>query len=176
MIGGKKQEAPKTHLVLVCPGCGKTAHETRRRCSCGGDLVHAAGAYSSVRPPDCGPCNFETEGLSCDDCPETCAPCSGYGLPKPGRSGRGGKECRRRTASARCYCCRSQAEIAENLGKENIAAVIGGVLARRRGGGAPLEERNVFFEAADIIRGIIEKPVLARIRRYEEARRGVKTS
>jgi hypothetical protein len=175
MIGGKKQEAPKTYFVSVCNSCGKTAHISRRFCSCGAELGNAK-SFNSSRPPDNGPCNFETRGLSCNDCPEDCLPCAGHGIPQTDFSGFGGKGCRYRVGSARCYCCQQQVEIAIKLGTVEFSEIISEVMAKRRADGGTSGKKNIFLEAADVIREEMTKPVLARIQRYEEASLGVPIS
>jgi hypothetical protein len=169
---GAPRAAPKTQPAWLCPACGKTAHVSRRFCRCGEALNHAAAAHIAG-PPDIGPCNFEIPGLSCDDCPEDCLPCAGYGIPEAAFSGFGGKNCRSHAGTPRCYCCQAQIKIAINLRKQNISEIIGGVLAKRKSGKETGEGKNVFLVAAEIILEETAKPVRARIERYEAASLGV---
>ncbi|MDR3173382.1 MAG: hypothetical protein LBU19_03950 [Treponema sp.] len=156
-------EAKKAHAVLVCPSCGKTAHISRKYCGCHADLSRAKAAMSE-EPPEAGPCNFETEGLHCGDCPEGCRRCASFGHPQTNGAGFGGEDCRHNAGTARCGCCQAQVKIAIKLGKTDFTELIKGLLEKR----APGSPENIYGEIAGFIRSGMVKPVLARINRERE--------
>jgi hypothetical protein len=159
--GKKRDEGKKTHLTLVCPSCGKTAHIDRKYCDCHADLRHAA-VTTSLDPPDVGPCNFEAPGLHCGDCPEACMYCASFGLPQTNGSGYGGKDCRHNLGIAKCHCCQSQITIAINLRSVSLSKIISEV--RKEKEVAEKEEaENLFARAASVIYDEITKPILFRI-------------
>lgn len=155
-VGKTERAAAETRPLRVCPSCGKTAHIGRKYCDCHADL-RRAGVIQSAALPEVGPCNFEAPGLHCGDCPENCMYCASFGQPKTNNAGFGGKACRHRAGTARCYCCRSQTDLAEKLGGVYFSAIIGEIRARNEG------SENLFAKAASIMREEIAKPILARI-------------
>jgi hypothetical protein len=168
MVGEKKEKAPEQQfrLMHICPACGKTVDMSRSYCDCHASLREAS-VTASANSPEVKPCNFESPGLNCSDCPETCMPCASYGLPEANRAGFGGKNCwHKKTGTALCYCCEAQTKLAIDL-RDNVSfsQLAREVLERRRAEGKPenLAGKNVFLEAADINRELMEQPVLDRI-------------
>jgi hypothetical protein len=165
---GKKTPAKQAILMNICPSCGKTVDLSRRYCNCHADIRQAATTASYNRP-DIGPCNFESPGLTCNDCPEDCMYCSSFGEPKINSAGYGGKDCRHKiTGTAKCYCCQAQVGVAIKLDPVNFLKLAREVLQKRREEGKAEEGKNVFLQAADVIREEMEKPILARINQYRE--------
>ncbi|MDR1315371.1 MAG: hypothetical protein LBK13_00745 [Spirochaetales bacterium] len=164
----KKEAAKQTRFMLVCPSCGKTVDMKRRYCDCHADLCNA-NATASANPPEVGRCNFESPNLTCNDCPEDCMYCASFGEPETNRAGFGGQDCRhKKTGTARCNCCQFQVKIGIKLGSVNFLEFVSGVLEKRRAAGKAEEGKNPWLEAADIIRGYMENPILNRISRERE--------
>jgi hypothetical protein len=157
-------------LMWICPSCGKTVDMSRRYCNCHADVRHAK-ITASANLPEIGPCNFETERLNCNDCPEDCMYCASFGEPETNSDGYGGKDCRHRFGSAKCYCCQAQIDLALALRDEmNVSQLVQDVLERRKAAGKPEDAggKNIWLEAADVIRDQMEEPVLNRINQYRE--------
>jgi hypothetical protein len=150
-----KQEPEKQYTVLVCPNCGKTVHVRRKYCACH-TLLTSAPVKMSEDPPEVKACNFETRSLTCDDCPEFCKWCAGFGALKPNRQGFGGYECLHKEEWARCYCCQAQVKIVLKIVDTDFSGFI------------IKTESNVFYELADFVSSRIEKPVSARINRERD--------
>jgi hypothetical protein len=170
----------KTYLMHICPACGKTVDMSRRYCNCHASLIRATTTVS-VNSPEVKPCNFESPGLNCSDCPEDCMYCASFGEPATNSAGYGGKDCRHKTTGkSKCYCCQSQVDLALGFGGVNFTTLFSEILAERRSkrnSGVDLdvakeeaEEKNIYLEAADVMRHEMEKPVLNRInRKWERA-------
>jgi hypothetical protein len=166
----KQAAAQPVRTMWICPQCGKTVDMSRRYCNCHTDVRQATTTNSANRP-EVGPCNFETKGLNCSDCPEDCLYCASFGEPAINSDGYGGKECRHRFGSAKCNCCQAQIDLAINLRDNvNVSQLTMEILARRRAAGKPEDAggKNIWLEAADVIRAQMEEPVLKRINQYRE--------
>jgi hypothetical protein len=153
---GNKSTAKQLYTVSVCPNCGKTVHKSRMYCDCHANL-NQAKVRITEEPPEIDRCNFETAGLTCADCPETCDWCASYGVDHANSEGFGGIGCRHRKNDARCHCCQAQAEISTKLGQFNL-----GELLRKA--------TNVkhFYEVGDVIAAEMKAPILARINQAVE--------
>jgi hypothetical protein len=151
-----EKKAVTLHTVWVCPGCGKTVHAGRRYCDCHADLA-SARARLTEKPPESGPLNFETSRISCDDCPENCAWCAGFGDLVTNKRGFGGKDCRHNNGAARCYCCQAQVKIGLIINEKSIFEIMGTITT------------ETLKTMADVIQDEMEKPVLARIRHRRES-------
>jgi hypothetical protein len=154
-----KKAVKQRYFVQVCPNCGKTVHEKRRFCDCHMSL-NRAKVRISEEPPEIGDCNFECEGLTCNDCPETCKVCAGFGFAISNIAGFGGKDCLYKSKMARCSCCQEQIEIVLDIEKEKFSD-----LSRSA---AIKAGENVYFKMAELIRREMSKPVLDRINRQLE--------
>jgi hypothetical protein len=153
MIGkDDEKKTVKKHSVWVCPNCGKTVHYSRLYCVCRCNLSRAASMMAE-EPPEIGRCNLETSGLSCDDCPENCAWCAGFGESSTNKQGFGGQDCRHHGETSKCYCCQAQVKIGLEIGGNSISGIIGNATSER------------LRTMADVIREKTEKLVLARIHR-----------
>jgi hypothetical protein len=163
------------NLLKLCPACGKTVHATRRYCDCRADLRQATFT-ESANPPQVEKINFESPGLTCNDCPEDCKYCFSFAEPETNRNGFGGKDCRHQiTGTARCYCCQVQVKIATEIGRTNFTELIREIAAERRVKTdsalasdldvkvAEEEQKNLFQEAADIILRGVTQPIRKRI-------------
>jgi hypothetical protein len=169
MVGEKKDKAPaqQARLMYICPQCGKTVDMSRRYCDCHAD-VRQASVTASTNLPEVKPCNFESPGLNCGDCPEDCMYCPSFGEPQKNSTGFGGKDCKYfMTGKAKCYCCQAQVKILTDwrANKVSFSRLVRGVLEGRRAKGEPEDAggKNIWLEAADVIRNQMEKPVLDRI-------------
>jgi hypothetical protein len=151
-------ERKKQHTVWVCPKCGKTVHADRRYCDCHADLS-CATARLTKNLPEIGPCNFETSGLNCNDCPEDCAWCASFGDPTTNKRGFGGKDCQHNAGTARCYCCQAQVKLGLEIGESSLSEIMGKITS---------ETQITFADVAEFIQEKREKPILARIRRKRE--------
>jgi predicted CopG family antitoxin len=164
--GKGKTQAAQPKPVWVCPSCKKTVHISRRYCNCHTGLIHADIKESADRPA-IGPCNFETEGLNCGDCPEDCMYCFGFGLPKTNKFGFGGTDCRHNNGTTRCYCCQAQVKVAIKLSETSFSEIVRDVTEKRRAARDAGEEagevKNRCFEIADTIRDMMTERVQARI-------------
>jgi hypothetical protein len=172
MMGEKKDKAPakQARLMHICPACGKTVDMSRRYCDCHASLNRAATTVSA-EPPEVKPTNFETEGLNCGDCPESCLYCASFGEPAINSDGYGGKDCKHWFGSAKCHCCQAQVDLAIAMrDKVNLSQLVRSVLESRRAAGKAedLAGKNIFLEAADVIREQMEAPVLNRIKQRQE--------
>jgi hypothetical protein len=114
-------------------------------------------------PPEIDRCNFETVGLTCADCPETCDWCASFGVDHTNSQGFGGKDCLRRKNTAHCYCCQAQVKLAAELGQINF-----GELLRKAVSDKHFPEDNHFYKAGDFIAAEMKKPILARINQAQE--------
>ncbi|MDR1249015.1 MAG: hypothetical protein LBK63_06905 [Treponema sp.] len=166
MIGEtKKPDARNMNLLKLCPACGKTAHTSRKYCDCHADLRQAT-FIESTNPPQVEKINFESPGLTCNDCPEDCKYCFSFAEPDTNRDGFGGKDCRHQmTGTARCYCCQGQVKIAENFHLISFVEVARAVMERRRaeGNAEALDGENLFQEAAGVIWEQMTEPIRNRI-------------
>jgi hypothetical protein len=161
----------KKLLMYICPLCGKTVDMSRRYCNCHANLREAT-VMESADLLEVKPCNFESPGLNCSDCPEDCMYCASFGEPETNRAGFGGQDCRHKiTGKAKCYCCKSQAELALNLGTVSFSQLAREVMEKRRAEGKAEEGKNVFLKAAEIIREQMEKPILDQIKQKWERER-----
>jgi hypothetical protein len=96
--------------------------------------------------------------------------CPSFGEPGTNGAGYGGKECQHNSGRAKCYCCQAQVDVALKLDPVNFLKLAREVLQEQREEGKAEEEKNVFLQAADVIRYEMTKPVLKRIsRRLEQA-------
>jgi hypothetical protein len=167
----KKAAAQPVRTMWICPQCGKTVDMSRRYCNCHAWLGRAT-TTASADLPEVKPCNFETKGLNCSDCPKDCLYCASFGEPAINSDGYGGKDCQHRFGSAKCYCCQAQIEIDISWKTHNIdfSQLTRKVLEGRRAEGKPedLAGKNIFLEAADVIRAQMEEPVLNRIKQKWE--------
>jgi hypothetical protein len=146
-------EAQKQYTYWVCPNCGKTVDMRRHYCSCHADLSRSKGVTLSSKPPDVGPCNFETPQITCNDCPEDCAWCPSFAALETNKYGFGGKDCRGRGTTTRCSCCQTQIKIGLDINSH----VDLGKITENMGAG------NGMGKLAELMWAEMEKPVLARI-------------
>jgi hypothetical protein len=163
----KRAAAKQTHTSWACPRCGKTVHISRKYCNChaklGGNSVTV-----SEKLPEIGPCNFETDDLNCNDCPENCMYCASFGLPETNKAGFGGKGCQHNMRTARCYCCQAQVKISIKLSSVAFSEIIREAIEKRKADEKANEVKNVCLRAADIIFDEMTEPVTARINRARE--------
>ena len=137
---------------------------SRKYCDCHADLRRASVARSAALPA-VGPCNFESPGLHCGDCPADCMYCASFAEPETNEAGFGGKECRHRTAGTeRCSCCQNQVKLAERLQGLKFTAM----MAETRKEKKELEAANLFTAAAAVVYGEMTQQILARINREQE--------
>jgi hypothetical protein len=153
-----RTNARRSYFVWVCPNCGKTVHISRSYCDCHADIAQAK-ARITEKAPEVDKCNFETAGLTCNDCPEPCNWCFSFGVNKTNNTGFGGADCRYRKNDARCYCCQAQVKLAAKLSTDDFWKLMNG------SGGM---NSTKFYAMADFIRTEMEKPVLARIQHARE--------
>jgi hypothetical protein len=154
---GERQEAnaKKLYSVWVCPKCGKTAHIDRSYCDCHAGLTHAKVRITED-PPDVDRCNFESNGLTCADCPETCKWCASFGVGITNSEGFGGRDCLYYSpSSVRCCCCQAQVKLAVEIGKIHFGELMGKMNAEN------------FYKMANFIGEQMKAPVLARINAQE---------
>jgi hypothetical protein len=157
-----KTNAGQVYSAWVCPDCGKTVHLKRRYCNCHADLSRAK-VMVSKEPPEIGPCNFESDSLNCNDCPEDCMWCASFGLPAINNDGFGGNDCLYKKKTVRCFCCQSQVKLSLEIDSVDLSELLRGVLAKKESGAA-----NVYYKMADFIKAKMERPVLARIQQARE--------
>jgi hypothetical protein len=146
-----KSNAKQSFTVSVCPNCGKTVHGSRMYCDCHANLSQAKVRITE-EPPEIDRCNFETAGLTCADCPETCDWCASFGVDHENSQGFGGIDCLRRKNDARCHCCRAQAKISTELGQFNLAELL-----------KKATNAEQFYKTGDTIAAEMKAPILARI-------------
>jgi hypothetical protein len=157
-----KEESPEasnakqSYTVSVCPNCGKTIHTSRMYCDCHANLRQAKMRITG-EPPEIDRCNFETAGLTCADCPETCDWCASYGFDHTNSQGFGGKDCMYRRNTARCHCCQTQVKLAVKIGTFNFGEIFRNVTAGKH-----------FYEVSEVIADEMKKPILARINQAQE--------
>jgi hypothetical protein len=159
----ERESGKPTHTMWVCPQCEKTVHISRQYCRCHKNLARARAAISE-KPPDIGPCNFETAKLNCGDCPsgEDCKWCPSFGYPKTNGEGFGGQDCRYRTGKTQCYCCQDQIKLSLTIGKAGISDVIRNIVSKEHGKG------SVYQAMSDHIHAEMEKLVFDRINHEQE--------
>jgi hypothetical protein len=157
-----KKQAKKLNTMWVCPNCGKTLHIKRRYCNCHASLDRAKVRISEELP-EIGPCNFESSGLNCNDCPENCMWCASFGFPETDNQGFGGKDCRNNKGTTRCFCCQAQVKLALKIAAVDFSELLREALTKKESGA-----ENVFYKTADFINSEMCKPVLARIQQARE--------
>jgi hypothetical protein len=157
--------AVKQHFMSVCPSCGKTVHISRNYCNCHARLYRQT-VILSEKQPDIGPCNFESPGLTCNDCPENCKWCASFGSSGMNNQGFGGKDCRYNDGSVRCFCCQAQVKIATDLGKADFSGLFTEAMKKQKPEGEG--GKNILHQSSDFISEEMKKPVLNRINHYKE--------
>jgi hypothetical protein len=150
-----------TYTTWVCPHCGKTVHIGRKFCNCHTSLSRAKVRISKEQP-EIGPCNFETSGLNCNDCPEDCKLCPSFGLPETNIKGFGGEGCTYRANTTRCSCCQFQVKLAIKIPIADFTKLVRKVVAKQG------KQEDVFLTIADQVREELERFVLARINQERE--------
>jgi hypothetical protein len=83
--------------------------------------------------------------------------CASFGFPETNDKGFGGKDCRHKTGTPRCSCCRAQVKLALEIGRVDFMKLIREASREFENPG------NVYRNTDGFIRSEIEKPVLARI-------------
>jgi hypothetical protein len=152
----------KLIAVWVCPQCGKTVDQRRRYCSCRAYLA-GASVKISEKPPEVGPCNFETSRVTCNDCYENCNRCYRFGSTEKDKNGFGGKECDHNTnRGAKCFCCQAQINIALRVKAELDFEKLILAKTEHNDGESPCFA-NCAKAMANLIQAGMENPVLNRI-------------
>jgi hypothetical protein len=149
------EKAKRLNSMWVCSKCGKTVHIGRKFCNCH-NFLSGSEVLMSENSPEIDICNFETDRLTCADCPEICTWCASFGVIHTNERGFGGRDCRHRNNDARCFCCQAQVEIGLGINEINFGDFVSRD-AENTG------KKSLMKELADVIQARMEKPVLARI-------------
>lgn len=156
------EEAKKLNSVWICSKCGKTVHIGRRFCVCH-NFLSGSKVLMSENSPEIDNCNFETDRVTCNDCPEICDWCASFGKIKTNELGFGGLDCRYRKQDARCFCCQAQVKLGLRICNEIDLNDFIALAAKKEPG-----KEGVMGSLSDFIQTETEKPVWARINQKRE--------